>query len=134
MDPSPTAEATGGRPMGRMQVVRRQIGPRLDETLCVERETPSKPFCVGVRSGHHKHVLNVPGFARSRLRVVQENPLKARVAFERLDPGPSHERDPRARFDSRNQVSRHGFSEAGSSHHEINMLGGGGKENCRLPC
>jgi hypothetical protein len=33
---------------------------------------------------------------------VQEHPLKVRVAFERFDPGPSHESNPRARFYSGN--------------------------------
>jgi hypothetical protein len=79
-------------------------------------------------------MLNVPSFALSSFRVVQENPLKMSVAFERFDYGPSHQRNPRARFDSGNQVSGHGFGEAGASHQEINMLCSAGKESRRLPC
>jgi len=105
----------------------------LDETLRVERETSSKPFGVGICAGHHEHVLDLPCFARSRLGVVQDNTLKVRVAFERFDPGPCHERNLRARFNSGNQVSRHGLSEAWAPHHEINMFDSSGKENRSLP-
>jgi hypothetical protein len=41
-------------------------------------------------------MLDVPGFARSSLGIVQANPVEMRLAFESLDPGPSHERNPRA--------------------------------------
>src|SRR5580700_3213723 len=98
----------------------------LNESLCVERETTSKPFRVGIGAGHHEYMLDVAGFVRSSFGVVQPNPLKVSVAFKRFDCGPSHKSNARVRFDSGNQVSRHGFSEAWSSHHEINMLGGGG--------
>ena len=137
MDPSPTAEATTfhalrsdvsdredsgkarfkriGRPVQRPAVLNFRTG--LDETLCIERNTTAKPFRVGVGAGHHKHMLDVPGFARSSFAVVQSNFLKVRVAFERFDCRPSHERNSRTRFDSGNQVSRHGFGKARSSHH-----------------
>ena len=62
------------------------LGAGLDEALCVECETTSKPFRVRVRASHHEHMLDVAGFAHSSLTVAQENPLKMRVAFERFDP------------------------------------------------
>src|ERR1700733_12139457 len=79
-------------------------------------------------------MLDVAGFVHSGLGVMQPHPLKVSVAFKRFDSGPSHKCDARVRFDSGDQVSRHRFSEAWSSHHEINMLGGAVKENCRLSC
>src|ERR1700722_17762886 len=78
-------------------------------------------------------MLDVAGFVRSSLGVVQPNPLKVSVAFKRFDSGPSHKCNARVRFDSGDQVSRHRFSEAWSSHHEINMLGDAVKENCIGP-
>jgi hypothetical protein len=105
----------------------------LDEALCVECDTSSKPFRVRVGAGHHKNMLDVPGFARSSLGIMQANTVEMRLAFESLDRGPSHERNPRACFDSRYQVSRHCFGNAGSSHHEINMLSSSGKKNQLLP-
>jgi hypothetical protein len=48
---------------------------------------------------------------------VQPNPLKTLVAFRRFDCRPSHKSNARTRFDSRNQVSRHGLGKARSSHH-----------------
>jgi len=72
----------------------------------IQRETSSKPFLVGIGAGHHEHVLDLAGFARSRLGVVQDDALKVRVAFEGFDRGPCHERNLLVRFDSGNQVSR----------------------------
>jgi len=92
LDPSPTAEATTfhalrsdvsdredsgkarfkriGRPAQRPAVLNLRTG--LDETLCVERNATSKPSRVGLGAGHHKHMLNVPGFALSSFGVVQQ--------------------------------------------------------------
>ena len=64
------------------------LGTGLNESLCVERETTSKPFRVGIGAGHHEYMLEVAGFVRSSFGVVQPNPLKVSVAFKRFDCGP----------------------------------------------
>jgi len=60
------------------------LGTGLNEALCVERETTSKPFRVGIGAGHHEYMLEVAGFVRASFGVVQPNPLKVSVAFKRF--------------------------------------------------
>ena len=70
-------------PVQRPAVLNLRTG--LNEAICVERETTSKPFRVGIGAGHHEYMLDVAGFVRSSFGVVQPNPLKVSVAFKRFD-------------------------------------------------
>ena len=44
------------------------LGAGLDEALCVECETTSKPFNVGVCAGHHEHMPPIQSLSGQPLR------------------------------------------------------------------
>jgi hypothetical protein len=89
----------------------------LDETLCLDATLPRSHSVLGSAPV----IMNTCWMPRISLApglVLCSRTLSRCVSpFKRFDCRPSHKSNARTRFDSGNQVSRHGFGKARSSHH-----------------
>src|SRR5947207_3169346 len=98
-------------PAGGSEIVVREIGAGLDETVLVEREASIEP--VGVRHGarHHEDVSDLMLLLGAGLRVAPAHRLKRAVTLERDDLRIDVERDRRRLFDPSREISRHRLGE-----------------------
>ena len=71
------------RPFRGRQFFRRQVGPRLDESVRVEHHTPPEPDGVGNRARHDEDVMDVERLDASRRAIPKADAFETVAAFER---------------------------------------------------
>lgn len=116
------------------QILRGQVGTGLDEACAIERDAPSEPGGVGIRSGHDEHMRNVlaPGFTRLIIPPRDSFQVVASIEISHLRVG--QQSDVRRFFDSTGKVLRHGVNQAGAPDEDINVLRALAQKHSRLSC
>ena len=112
------------------------VGPKVrtrsDELLGIQCQTSLQPTCIWVGAGHQEQVTDFVTAGGSSFGVPALNTLEMSITFERVDFGPRPECNVRTRFNTGDQISRHGFLKARSPDRKKNMLRESGKVQGRL--
>src|SRR5438876_6725076 len=116
--------STSQWPMRSSQIIWRQLGPRLDESVIIEGDTTVEPSRARSSTRHDEHVTNVFSFRRAVV-PSQVDALEVIFAFEGGDFRPCVQSDPRILFNASDQVSRHGVGQTIGSYEHVDV-------SCRL--
>jgi len=111
-------------PTRRSQVVSRQIRPRLDESLTVEKHAPVEPARVWNRSGHDEDVANFARLGFSRPIVAPGNTFEMILALESDDFRARPQIDRRILFNALDQIPRHARGQSTGTHQHVDAFGG----------
>src|SRR5437667_2880960 len=106
------------------QIIWRQLGSRLNESVIVEDNTTVEPSGARSSTRHDEHVTNVLSF-RHAVVPSQVDALEVIFAFERGDFRPCVQSDSRILFNASDQVSRHGVGQTIGSYEHVDV-------SCRL--
>src|SRR5438552_6642961 len=115
--------STSQWPMRSSQIIWRQLGPRLDESVIIEGDTTVEPSGARSSTRHDEHVTNVLSL---RFRVVvtlaQVHGLEVIFTFEGGDFRPCVHSDSRILFNASDQVSRHGVGQTIGSYEHVDVF------------
>src|SRR5678815_121139 len=93
------------RPMSAGQILLREIGSCLDETLGIKRNAPMEPLCAGNGTHHEKNVSYVVGFGVPGLVAAPGDSFEMMIPFQCDDFAVGPEDDSRILFDAANQIA-----------------------------
>src|SRR5712691_2649360 len=112
------------RPVRGGEVLFRQIRPRLDEPVLVERDTVGEPARTRNGSGHREDVSDVVSLDGPGLVVAPAHALEMVDPFEGHDLRLWPEDDDWVRLEPANQISRHAFGQSGRTDEHMHALCG----------